>query len=104
MASSAPSRATPTVWSNTDSGILTHGLGKAVPGSGFGAPLPPHRDHISAGATVALGCRAIKLTAMGSCPGPQGAMRTYLLRILPLFALEKFSSCRDSWVRKATAR
>lgn len=29
---------------------------------------------------------------------------THLWKILALLSLEKFSSCRDSWVRKATAR
>lgn len=38
-------------------------------------------------------------------PGDAGLpRRTHLLRILALLALEKFSSCRDSWVRKATAK
>lgn len=32
------------------------------------------------------------------------SVNTYLWKILALLSLEKFSSCRDSWVRKATAR
>lgn len=60
--------------------------------------LPGHR-------AVSPGCAQPSWLVPKSPSSGQGAaVGTHLARILLRLAGEKFSSCRESWVRKATAR